>query len=258
MTDVGGYFELIDWLNEDPPPSPQAFLNRVKQAYRLNHCLYLDASVKGGHITVQSLHHTLPPRLEDRAKMHGRRAMLEPLRITFEAVEPVDWQEIRRQSAGRSDLNFLVESLGLSLSGACYPLPSREGRHALMAVHSRLPEPDWQEFRRLYDRDLSSIAARFHGKMLRGFVTVERKHSPSERLTPREQETLVWVAAGKSYWETAKILGITERTVRFFMSNARKKLNVVTNTQAVAEAAWRGLIAPASPPETSVHTSEEQ
>ena len=38
------------------------------------------------------------------------------------------------------------------------------------------------------------------------------------------------------------ILGITERTVRYFMANARRKLNVVSNTQAVAEAAWRGLL----------------
>jgi len=54
---------------------------------------------------------------------------------------------------------------------------------------------------------------------------------------------LSWGAAGNNYWELAVILGITERTVRFFMSNARRKLNVMTNPQAVAEALWRKLIA---------------
>ncbi|WP_280113369.1 helix-turn-helix domain-containing protein [Rhizobium sp. PDO1-076] len=70
-----------------------------------------------------------------------------------------------------------------------------------------------------------------------------RTRRGQDRLTPREIETLSWVAAGKSYWEIAVILGITERTVRFFMSNARRKLNVVTNPQAVAEALWRKLVA---------------
>ncbi|NUS68745.1 MAG: LuxR family transcriptional regulator, partial [Ensifer adhaerens] len=40
----------------------------------------------------------------------------------------------------------------------------------------------------------------------------------------------------------ATILGISERTVRFFMTNARRKLNVVSNTQAVAQAVRHALI----------------
>ena len=77
-------------------------------------------------------------------------------------------------------------------------------------------------------------------------IDAERPRAVSDEelglITPREREVLRWSAAGKSYWEIAVILGISERTVRFFMSNARQKLNVVSNTQAVAEAVWRGLI----------------
>lgn len=61
-------------------------------------------------------------------------------------------------------------------------------------------------------------------------------------LTARESEVLTWTAAGKSYWEISMILGISERTVRFFMTNTRSKMGVVTNSQAVAQGVWRGII----------------
>ena len=53
-------------------------------------------------------------------------------------------------------------------------------------------------------------------------------------LTSREREALTWVAEGKSDWEIAVILGLSETTVRFHVDNARKKLGAVNRAQAVA------------------------
>jgi LuxR family transcriptional activator of conjugal transfer of Ti plasmids len=61
-------------------------------------------------------------------------------------------------------------------------------------------------------------------------------------LTQRERQCLSWAARGKKMPETAQILGITTRTVVFHLENARSKLGASTVTQAVAEAAHRGLI----------------
>ncbi|RWQ78405.1 MAG: LuxR family transcriptional regulator [Mesorhizobium sp.] len=61
-------------------------------------------------------------------------------------------------------------------------------------------------------------------------------------LTQRELQCLFWAARGKKMPETAKILGITTRTVVFHLENARSKLSASTVAQAVAEAAHRGLI----------------
>ncbi len=55
-------------------------------------------------------------------------------------------------------------------------------------------------------------------------------------LTPREVECLHWVAAGKTDLEMAVILSISARTARFHIENAKRKLNVATRVQAVAEA----------------------
>jgi len=53
-------------------------------------------------------------------------------------------------------------------------------------------------------------------------------------LTKREQEVLHWSALGKTIWETARILGISERTVRFHLSRAGDKLGAGSRSQAIS------------------------
>ncbi len=97
-------------------------------------------------------------------------------------------------------------------------------------------------WRLAHDRDLLSLGAKLNARLSRSARIERLGPTKSLPLTRRESETLAWIAAGKSYWETAVILGISERTIRYFMANAREKLDVVSNAQAVAEAVWRGLI----------------
>jgi len=59
-------------------------------------------------------------------------------------------------------------------------------------------------------------------------------------LTGREREVLRWVAGGKTSWEISVILRISERTVKFHLVEASRKLNAVNRTSAVAKALARG------------------
>jgi DNA-binding CsgD family transcriptional regulator len=61
-------------------------------------------------------------------------------------------------------------------------------------------------------------------------------------LTPRQRQCLQWVRAGKSSWEIGEILSLSEHTINEHLEEARKRLKVYTTTQAVIEAALRGLI----------------
>jgi len=63
----------------------------------------------------------------------------------------------------------------------------------------------------------------------------------NQPLTSREVECLYWAAHGKSSEETSLILGVSLETVKSHRKRALKKLNVVNVTQAVFEAAKRGL-----------------
>jgi len=61
-------------------------------------------------------------------------------------------------------------------------------------------------------------------------------------LTQREIECLQLSALGKTYQEIADSLGISERTVRFHVSNACSKLSVDRRSRAVTRAVKQGLI----------------
>lgn len=62
------------------------------------------------------------------------------------------------------------------------------------------------------------------------------------QLTQRENECLVWTAHGKSSWDIAVILQISQNTVNFHIKNAMKKLGTNRRTVAAIKAIDLGLI----------------
>ncbi|MFH4351257.1 LuxR C-terminal-related transcriptional regulator, partial [Acinetobacter baumannii] len=55
-------------------------------------------------------------------------------------------------------------------------------------------------------------------------------------------EALRWTAEGKTSAEIAQILGVTERTVNFHLSNSMQKLNVNNKISAAIRAVMLGLL----------------
>jgi DNA-binding CsgD family transcriptional regulator len=60
-------------------------------------------------------------------------------------------------------------------------------------------------------------------------------------LTLREMTILNWVRQGKTNWEIAKIMSVTERTIRFHVESIFSKLDVTSRSHAVATAIEHGL-----------------
>ncbi len=106
---------------------------------------------------------------------------------------------------------------------------------------------------------LSAIRAAARGEMLiqpeimaRLLAHTTSESSPSSpssphlsgplELTKREREVLTGVARGERSKEIALRLGITERTVRAYLTNIYTKLDVDSRSSAVAVAVARGLL----------------
>ena len=66
----------------------------------------------------------------------------------------------------------------------------------------------------------------------------------SYHLSLREVSVLTWMKEGKTNWEIARIVGLSERTVRFHARSIFEKLDVTSRTQAVVRGLGAGLIAP--------------
>lgn len=114
----------------------------------------------------------------------------------------------------------------------------------MLSISIDVPAAHWQVYRRAHGSDFQHLASLFHAGLIEAEIDEMDHNFELVSLTYRETEVLAWSAAGKSCCEISQILGIGERTVRHFMSRVRQKLNVVSNTQAVAQAVWRNLIPP--------------
>ena len=62
-------------------------------------------------------------------------------------------------------------------------------------------------------------------------------------LTDRQRECVVWAARGKSDWEIARILGISQETVIEHLRHARERYDVGKRTQLAVHALFDGTIA---------------
>jgi DNA-binding NarL/FixJ family response regulator len=67
-------------------------------------------------------------------------------------------------------------------------------------------------------------------------------------LTRREVEILMLVAEGYSNSQLARMLWVTEQTVKFHLSNIYRKLNVANRTEASRWAQLQGLLTPVAGP----------
>ena len=89
---------------------------------------------------------------------------------------------------------------------------------------------------------LSLISAQFHTAYVD--LSLGPIARPMVQLTNREREVLTWCFAGKSRWEIARILDISEETVKFHVKNCVRKLDADSKVTAVLKALRLGLINP--------------
>lgn len=76
-------------------------------------------------------------------------------------------------------------------------------------------------------------------------IEIEAGKAPPARfaaLTNREFAVLNWLKEGKTNWEIAAILEISERTVKFHVANIREKLSASSRSHAVALAYSHNLL----------------
>lgn len=91
--------------------------------------------------------------------------------------------------------------------------------------------------RRAFEPDLAvsiQAAGMILAEKLMTFETPGAADPPEPKLTARERDALGFVAEGKTDWEIATILGVSEATARFHVDNARRKLDAVNRAHAVA------------------------
>lgn len=242
MTEQQAVLDMLEILECGGCIEPAHFFTLMRRTFRIAHLLYLEAEPHPDELKICRLHHTFGAYAAELYLTRGLYRIDPILKLALGGVRPVEWTTARHRFPECEPLFKTAEEIGLSSEGVALPLPSPAGRMALLAINVNMSAAEWSIYRRNHLRDFQLAANLFHAGMLENAAMTGGLNARDTRLTGRETEVLTWSAAGKSYWEIATILGISERTVRFFMTNARRKLNVVSNTQAVAQAVRHALI----------------
>lgn len=68
------------------------------------------------------------------------------------------------------------------------------------------------------------------------------RHDGGDKYSERDREVIRWMGAGKTNGEIGKIIGLTERTVKYYVARLFMKLDVSNRTQLVSEARKLGLL----------------
>ncbi len=168
---------------------------------------------------------------------------------------PFHWRtELKHSTLTTKQQHIMDEAAQAGLvDGYTLPLVSRDGEIAILTVipDRRMQNGDKQHYN---ENLLYVIAQFFHVRALRIVMEEQLTSTIGRRrsfLSGRERETTLWISRGKSSWEVAQILGISEKSVEFYMESVKRKLEAVNRTQAVVKALLLGLI-DVDEPETSM------
>jgi LuxR family transcriptional regulator, activator of conjugal transfer of Ti plasmids len=148
--------------------------------------------------------------------------------------EPFEWGlgvGSTMQSGSQRELFEEAAKFGIR-SGFTIPIHDARGPVAAVTFAADERQPQFERCIGEHARVLQLMAMYFHAH-------ARRKIAPDRvvdgvPLSPREFECLEWTAQGKSAWEIGRILGISRRTASFHLDNAKAKLGVHSNYQAVA------------------------
>ncbi|MCP1201021.1 LuxR family transcriptional regulator [Notoacmeibacter sp. MSK16QG-6] len=158
----------------------------------------------------------------------------------FRRLLPLDWDGFARTDEKVRTLFGEATEFGLGRKGISIPIHGRHGDRGILSITSDFSDRDWAREKLLYLRDFQVLATHIHDKVLR----LEGQRPMKSHLSPRELECLQWIAEGKTVWECATILGLSQHTVRCYLESTRHKLNATSNTHAVSIAHRAGLLLP--------------
>jgi DNA-binding CsgD family transcriptional regulator len=158
---------------------------------------------------------------------------------------PVSWDELKiKKNTDAMGWKIMGEAFDHGVKGGVsFPLHTAQGEDAMLSFASERGE-QYVRTRAWEMMPEGSFFTAYLHESVRAILGDSCFVDANVRLTDRERECLLWTADGKTTWETAQILKISERTVIFHVQNVTEKLKVNNRQQAVARAIVYGLIRP--------------
>jgi DNA-binding CsgD family transcriptional regulator len=219
----------------------QRFLEKLSVHYGVDNLAYLGVNVprpeENRPVFVIS---TYAKEWVERYRARNYQRIDPVLPESMKGILPLDWRNLPPLRSATSRFFGEAHEYGVKKQGLSIPVRGAKGDVAIFTVNTDLPDADWEGFKQRNIREFLLIAFYFHQQVmaLEGF----RSASEIRELSPRERDMLWWTAEGKTTKEIALILGLSDRTVRFYIENAMTKLRCHSKAQCVAKAIRIGAL----------------
>lgn len=148
---------------------------------------------------------------------------------------PRVWPDGSLDASARRELWDDAREHGLA-SGLTVPIQGAHGESASFSVaNPEQGEDGWQHQVHVAGT-LYLTAAYIHAAIRRLVYRPEQSRVAPPGLSHRELECLRWWVSGKSGWDIAHLMGISERTVRHHIDSIKKKLGAQSKTDVITKA----------------------
>jgi DNA-binding CsgD family transcriptional regulator len=161
------------------------------------------------------------------------------IRVGQQSYCPIDWSALKDRCDETKKMFGEAREFGLSDRGVVIPMRGHLGEITLISVTSNLGDAEWVKYLSAYKSEMVNFAFCLHGSILSLSANTGEEQA---RLTAREKQVLQWAAFGKTSWETAMILGLSERTIETYVAKAMAKLEASTKAHAVCKSLSLGVI----------------
>lgn len=237
---------LLEWVHAvgqvEDEPQLQAFLQNMKAQLPTEHMvLALGRLNPSQHLQkLEKLVNVNYPLNWVEHYMQANFSNCDPILHTPMGKEPIFWKESFAYAKSPLEKRFIAEATSFGLgSGVSFSMASpKQNLACLISVTGEEITRDLQIVEMLH-----CLVPHLHHAMVR--VTNLAPLSPSAMLlSNREYDIFHWMSRGKTNWEIATILEISERTVKFHVANIIRKLNANNRTHAIVLGLQQGLQSP--------------
>ena len=235
------FYELFDKvLNLQNPIEADQIFDAIKEFYGVEHALY--NRINGPVRSHQNcfIIGTYPDEWVEHYFESDYLSIDPVARYGLTQSQSFDWSDLPKDSKKVQQIFEEAADFGFGRQGMTIPIVGHEGSRATLNINAHASDKEWADMAPMLNRDLHIIAHYFHASVTSQMD--ELSELTDDPLTQNELEGLKWAASGKTVWETSVIMSISQRTVRFHLDQARRKLNSATKIQAVAKAVATGLI----------------
>ena len=144
------------------------------------------------------------------------------------------WKGSSRKLASKRQNEFIehAKSFGLASGITSGSLDRARGLCSFVSLASSSSN---NQFNKHYAGVFEYLVQRLHTALVKNTPTTTDDES-TNILSVREMSVLKWMTQGKTNWEISRILGVSERTIRFHVESIFSKLDVTSRSHAVAMA----------------------